>query len=301
VPTTPYQYDVATACPHGAVNVQNLIGEYSASPIVTALDRIDTADGVTVDGVTTGGTLTVVTKDALSPGDEALLDGLVATNDDSPTPPVAQVAVTNQRTREDGVLYAVPKPSSYGLAMCDRDMRLNTCVLGAGAVEDLKVDTQTNLEGSWNEFVSAGVLKLAAGAMVPCVDQADADANGVLSRWDYAARTPDGTPIHYELRDGLLYVDPALPAAEAWQHRAYAVVAPAIPGPLGGSIAVFDAYLDGNPDGLVAALSPQATALDPNGPGGVAAATLRLYVFHPAGSKLSHVLRLVSYRAPGTF
>jgi hypothetical protein len=186
--------------------------------------------------------------------------------------------------------------------MCDRDMRVNTCMVTTGtAVEDLKVNTQTNEEESWNELVLVGVYKDAGGVMTLCPNQADADANGVLTVWDYAARMPNGDLIMYELRDGLLYVDPLLPVGQEWDHRAYAVIAPAIPGPMGGSIQVFDAYLGANPDNLVAALSPQATVLDPAGPGGPAGSVLRLYVFHPAGSKLSHVLRLVSYRAPGTF
>lgn len=213
------------------------------------------------------------------------------------------VVVSNQPlSREDGVLYAVPKPSSFGLVMCDRDIRLNTCIMGPGSYEDLKLNTQTFREEDWGEVTPVGVFKDTGGpVLVPCVDQADADENGVLSAWDYHAKMPNGAPIKYELRDGLLYVDPALPADEEWDHRAYAVMAPTIPAAMGGSVAVFDAYLASNPDNLVSALSPQATVLDPSGPAGAAASTLRLYVVHPAGSKLTHVLRLVSYREPGTF
>lgn len=214
---------------------------------------------------------------------------------------VGKFEITNARTREDGVLYAVPKPSSHGLVMCDRDIKLTTCVLGSDSVEDLKMNTSTNKEESWGELSQVNVFKDdGAGNMVACVDQADADANGTMTAWDYHAKS-GGQPCLYELRDGLLYVDPALPPSEEYEHRAYAVVAPAIPASMGGSVAIFDGYLGANPDNLISALSPQATVLDPAGPAGPAGSTLRIYCVHPAGAKLTHVLRLVSYRAPGTF
>ena len=212
------------------------------------------------------------------------------------------------KLRADGVLYAVSKPSSFGMEMCDRDFRVNTSIFaGADSFEDKKVDTTTNKEADWGELELQGVYKDVSGTMTLCTDQTDADTNCILSVWDYCAKA-SGTQIDYEVRDGLLYVDPGLATdwtsltdEEKWGHRAYAVIAPAIPGGSGGSIAVFDSYLGMAPDRKVEALSPQAMVLTPSGPAGGAGACLRLYLFHPAGSKLSHVLRLVTYRAPGTF
>jgi len=305
-------YSISLDMPGGVLNNPGRLQSELAVP----------GNGITTKlvGVSTGGGDVLVTFDATLSGPEILaLDGgtgapygthpaggLLAAHNDSPSPPVPSlVEVSNQpRVRDDGVIYAVPKPSSFGLVMCDRDMRIRTCLVDPTAsVEDLKINTQTNLEESWGELSLVGVYKLVGGAVVACVDQTDADANGVLTMWDYGARMggAGGAPILYELRDGLLYVDPTLPANELWRHRAYAVVAPSIPAFMGGSVVVFDAYLAVNPDNLVAALSPQATVLDPAGPGGPGGAVLRLYIYHPAGSKLSHVLRLVSYRAPGTF
>ncbi len=215
--------------------------------------------------------------------------------------------IDTPKLRNDGVQYSVPKPSSYGTEMCDRDFRINTSIYnGADSFEDLKVNPSTRLEENWGEMALNGVYKADGSA---CADQADADANCVLSVWDYCARLPaDQSLIAYEVRDGLLYVDPGLAAdwsnmteTDKFGHRAYAVIAPGIPGAAGGSIAVFDSYLGVAPNRTVEALSPQATVLDPAGPGGDAGVCLRLYIFHPAGSKLSHVLRLVTYRAPGTF
>lgn len=310
-PTT-YTYSLSLDAPGGTINSDKLEAAIRASSIVTALESIGTGEGL----------FSIAFRDVLSTADRTTLDGdngsggtdgepsdvhpaegLIASTDNTPNPPTTQtVEVTNQpRTRDDGVIYAVPKPSSFGFVMCDRDIRVNTCIVdSADSLQDLKMNTQTNKEEDWGEMELVGVYKNVAGVMTICDDQADADANGVLSIWDFVSKH-DGDPIIYEIRDGLLYVDPALPANEAWDHRAYAVVAPAIPGSMGGSIMVFDAYLGANPDNLVEALSPQATVMDPTGPGGAPAAVLRLYVVHPAGSKLSHVLRLVTYRAPGTF
>jgi len=307
-------YSLSLDAPGGLINGDKLAAAISASAISVALGPIAVMPDQDL--------FSVGFKDALSAADRATLDGdngsggtdgspsgvhpalgLIQSTDNTPNAPTTQqVLVTNPPlTREDGVIYAVPKPSSFGLVMCDRDMRVRTCMVTTEtSVEDLKVNTQTNMEESWNELVLVGVYKNSGGSMVPCVDQADADLNGSLSVWDYVAQA-GGQPILYELRDGLLYVDPTLPTNEEWDHRAYAVIAPSIPGFMGGSVSVFDAYLAANPDNVVAALSPQATVLDPAGPAGPAGAVLRLYVFHPAGSKLSHVLRLVSYRAPGTF
>lgn len=301
---TEYTYTISQDFPGGVLNNPGrLVDEIRASAIVTALDHVDTAAGI----------CSIWFKDALSAGDKTLLDGdqtnpaggLIAAHNDAPGPnSPALVEVSNQpRAREDGVIYSVPKPSSFGYVMCDRDFKIKTCMVTTGSsVEDLKMNTSTNKEESWNELALVGVYKNVAGTMTLCADQADADANGVLSVWDYHAKMPDGTtPIDYELRDGLLYVDPTLPVNETFDHRAYTIVAPSIPGAYGGSITVFDAYLGGNPDGVIEALSPQAQVLDAHGQAGTAASTVRLYIVHPAGSKLTHVLRLVTYRAPGTF
>jgi len=284
---TVFTYTIASEgwFPNFAVDPPRFSLEIRASAITKALDSVLVA----------GGNCVVTFKADLSAGEEAALEALVFAHSGAPIPPVMP------KLREDGVAYAVPKPSSFGLVMCDRDMRINTCIVAAAdAVEDLKMDTSTNKEVAWDELTLVGVYKNVNGTMTLCTTQGDADSNGVLSVWDYTAKL-SGDPLLYEMRDGMLYVDPALPTAEGYAHRAYAVVAPTIPPSYGGSIAVFDAYLGSNPDNLIAALSPQATVLDPAGEAGAAGAVVRLYIVHPAGSKLSHVLRLVTYRAPGTF
>lgn len=301
-----YTYAVSTDLPDGLVNIGKLHAEIAASPILTAIERVDLV----------GDQLDVVFKAALSAEDKTLLDGnitgpaggLLAAHENTPdTNDPDRVEITNQaRLREDGSLYAVSKPSSFGMEMNDRDFRISTCTL-TDAVEDLKYNPFTMKEEPWSEMTLNGVYKDDNGTMVPVADQADADLNGILSVYDFSAKF-SGVPVTYEMRDGILYVDPSIFSdaanptyAERFGHRAYSIIAPGIPGNLGGSIAVFDGYLGGTPDLKVEALSPQAVVLDPAGPAGAAGVLLRLAIFHPAGSKLHHVMRLVMYRAPGTF
>ena len=302
---TQYTYDVTTEFPGGKVNPGTLQTEIQASGIVTALERIDSAGGSLALGTLSGGSIAIVFKDALSAGDVTVLDGdatgpaggLIAAHNNSPVQ-------STPTQREDGVLYSVPKPSSFGFEMCDRDFRITPGKFAqADSVADLYMDPTTRKEIDWGELLLAGVYKDVAGTMTACTDQADADEFGTLSVWNYSAKLANATEIAYEMRDGILYPDPTLPANERWDHRAYALIAPDIPNAYGGSVAVFDGYLGATPDGKVEALSPQATILNPAL--GAGASVVRLYIVHPVPgvtpTYYSHVLRLVTYRQPTTF
>jgi hypothetical protein len=166
--------------------------------------------------------------------------------------------------------------------------------------EDLKINTTTLKEENWGELTLVGVYKDDSGSIVLCADQADATANAILSIWEYTAINPyTYNLLTYELRDGYLIVDPTLPTDERWDHRAYAIGAYLIPGDQGGSLRLFDGYLGPAPNGIIDATSPQTFVLDPNlGP---STSAIRLFLYYPAGSALKHVLRLVTYRPPGTF
>ena len=168
--------------------------------------------------------------------------------------------------------------------------------------EDLKVDTATFKEKSWNELALYGVYKDdGAGNMVPCANSQDAADNAILSVWDYAAlHQTTHELLTYEVRDGFLIVDPTIDQVnERWDHRAYVIGAADIPAVYGGSILLFDGYLGPAPNGVVDATSPQTSVMNPSlGPG---TSSIRLFVYYPKGSTLKHVLRLVTYRAPGTF
>jgi hypothetical protein len=167
--------------------------------------------------------------------------------------------------------------------------------------EDLFVDTADLKEKGWGELTQIGCYKLVAGDYVECTDDADAVLNAELSVWEYTAIDP-GTHdlLKYEIRDGYLVVDSSLDAVnEKWDHRAYAIAAALIPAASGGSIRMFDGYLGPAPNGLIDAKSQQTSVMDPTvGPG---ASSLRLYVYYKKASTLCHVMRLVTYRAPGTY
>ena len=166
--------------------------------------------------------------------------------------------------------------------------------------EDLKLNLDNLKEEGWGELSLVGVYKDNGGTMEECTDQSDADSFGILSVWDYTAFNPyTCDSMRYEMRDGYLVVDPSLPANERWDHRTYAIAAPLIPGTLGGQIRIFDGYLGPAPEGVIDAKSPQTVVMDPDKATG--ASTIRLHIFYPIGTKLSHVLRLVTYRKPGTF
>ena len=101
---TKYTYNVTNDFPSGKVNIGILQAEIQSSSIVTAIDRIDSADGSVSLGVLTGGTIDIWFKAALSAGDKTILDGdttgpcggLIASHDNSPTPEdVAPVKIDN--------------------------------------------------------------------------------------------------------------------------------------------------------------------------------------------------------------
>ena len=168
--------------------------------------------------------------------------------------------------------------------------------------EDLKVDIATLLEQPWNELALHGIYKDdGVGNMIPCADAADATTNAVLSVWDYVAiHQTTHELLTYELRDGYLIVDPDIDKVnERWLHRAYVIGAADIPVAYGGRIRLFDGYLAPAFNGVVDATSSQTSVMNPAlGPG---ASSVRLFVYYPKGSSLNHVLRLVTYRYPGTF
>lgn len=100
-----YDYTISTAFPNQAVSSDRLTQEIQQSAIVTALDHIDTADGV----------CSIVFKASLSGGDEALLDGLVAAHSGAAlaTAPMA-VALTGLDLNRDNRLIVQPVTLTKG-------------------------------------------------------------------------------------------------------------------------------------------------------------------------------------------
>jgi hypothetical protein len=177
----------------------------------------------------------------------------------------------------------------------------------SASLEDIKIDPTTFEKLEWAELQQVGVYKKVGGDYVGCTDQADATSNACLSVWRYCAHNQQtGVPTIIEVRDGYLIVDADLDIIpqegyDPYEHQAYAIGAPLIPAIYGGQIVQFDAYLKYFVGKQLGATSPQAKALDPAGPGGPAAAELRIHIYYPKGTANTHVLRLVTYRPSGTF
>ena len=81
--------------------------------------------------------------------------------------------------------------------------------------------------------------------------------------------------------------------------QVYAVAAPEIPQANGGGVRLFDGFLHPFAGQDLEADNPVARTLDPAVSS--AAAVLRFFLYYPSGVKRSHVLRLVTYREPGSF
>lgn len=106
MPETTYNY-VAVDWPSGDINPDKFVEEVAASPIVTALTRIDTIGGTVSDGsVVSGATsIALVFADVLSASEKTTLDGnisgpaggLIAAHDPSPS-----VADTGESTQDPG-------------------------------------------------------------------------------------------------------------------------------------------------------------------------------------------------------
>ena len=223
-------------------------------------------------------------------------------NGDSVVPTALSVANTVNADLNISQYFVQAVPNGTGASDAGVTAPVNLAGGTTISHEDLKVNPQTLKEEGWCELFLFGVYKDdGAGNMTPCVDAADATANAILSAWDYVAlhqQTHD--LMKYEIRDGFLIVDNTIDQVnERWDHRAYAVGAADIPAAYGGSIQLFDGYLGPAPGGVIDAQSPQTSVMDPSlGPG---TSSIRLFIFYPKGSALKHVLRLVTYRAPGTF
>jgi hypothetical protein len=289
---TKYTYSVSQDFPNQKVNPDLLTEQIQDSAIVTALDYINV----------TGDDCDIWFKDALSAGDKTILDTLVANHSGAPTPAQTEkVDVENFATIEDPtkvVQRVVVQPGRTGYFMCDRDIKINTGVVGADSFQDLKVNSSDNKQESWGEVSLVGCYKLDSGNYVACADQADADTNAVLSVYDYVAinQTTDAA-IEYDFKGGALWSDASL-VADVWEHRMYAMLAPNIPAASGGSVRFFDGYLYPYQGKWQECVNSLSLKIDPSQ--SVEAARIRFWIYYPAGAKQNHVLRIITYRKPET-
>lgn len=291
---TAYDYSIANDTLNGKVAPDKLRDQIRDSAIVTALEGIITDEGTDL--------LQIIFKDSLSAGDKVILDGVVAAHDGIPYPPSMDVSVTNFATLEDpdhGVQRVIVQPARTGYFMCNRDIRMRTSIFDpADSYEDLKTNPATNELTDWGEVTQVGCFKSdGADGYVSCDDQADADANAVLSVWDYLAndQTPAKNPIDIDLKGGVFYIDDALQAdVDKWKHHLYVMMAPNIPASMGGQVTFFDAYMYPFRGNKMDSINTMARTLDPSVT--PEAARIRVWVYYPAGVKLEHVMRIVTFR-----
>jgi len=283
-----YTIDADGTFPNKKVDLQRFEQEIRASDdILVALDSVSIA----------GPNCVIVFKADL-PNEQILaLEALVFAHSGESIPAV------EPKLTSEGVALTTPQPQKFGFEMCDRDFKLVTCkVAQDDAVEDLKVNPVTLKEEAWAgpELALVGVFKAGDPSMELCASQADADANGVLSVFEYKAynQTDGTTQIPYNIRNGAIVKDPAIPVGERFAHRAYVIAVPAL-GPA-YFVRLFDGYLAAHPDDLLDVESPQAKLLDP-APAPGAANAVRIYVYHPQGQSNAHVLWMLTYRPTGTF
>jgi len=113
---TKYAYSIQNDFPNHKVATDRLLSEVRESAIITAVDYVNTS----------GDDCDVWFKDALSVGDETVLDGLVAAHSGEPLPENIPTVITTGRTAGDGSpLFSSRKPDSPKLTFitpnwCDK-------------------------------------------------------------------------------------------------------------------------------------------------------------------------------------
>lgn len=299
---TTYTYSIASDFPGGLVDTGNLVFEIQASAITIALKSvIKDLNGDDSDRID------ITFKDALPAGDKTILDGdatgpsggLIAVHNatvtDDPTP--VSIEEFKDATGPEDSLRVYPAPNRLGNYRCDRDIKFRCGIVETGndgsSFEDLKVDISTNLEVPWSEVTQVGVLK-ADGT--PCANQAEADIDGVCSVWDFHPhdQTLSKNKISYDIKGGRLKVG-ALDGNKTL-HRFYSVLAPFVPG-VGAR--VFDSYLEKDEGKTIESVNEIAVFLDISQTSELS--RLRLWFYHPPGSKVEHIFSVITYRPLGTF
>ncbi len=207
---------------------------------------------------------------------------------------------------EAGALYSTPQIATTGNQMCDRDIKLVTSTLD-DSFEDLKpvlsqiMGPHSYKRVEWEEVsLSAVYAKDGGDNYVACANQLDASTSGVLSVWDFQChdQTPSKNLIAWDIAGGGIKIDGNL-SGNPWDHQLYVIGAPNIPASMGGQVRFFDGYLACDTGSEISTENPEAKKLDPAlSP---EASKFRIMLYYPAGAKQTHVLRLRTYRPPGTF
>lgn len=140
---TKYTYSISTDFPNHAVATDRLLSEVRASAIVTAVDYINTS----------GDDCDIWFKDALSAGDETVLDGIVAAHSGEPLPSTAQQVILTSTSGgaaelSSNRMLVVNFPADFGanLWLTSRGDDLVNQVRGRGTKLAHKFDDVTRTE-----------------------------------------------------------------------------------------------------------------------------------------------------------
>lgn len=176
--STEYSYSVAGDTLNGLVDEERLTEEIQASAIVTAIDFI----------ATSGDYLIVWMKDALSTGDDTILDGLITAHTGEPLVGAGEV-ITTEVTAGDGTPLFSNRPLRLGRDSLKRtdngteQMNVN----GSSGGTPVTVWNGTGASDTGGDWTAGG-----AGS-----ESASADAGSGTNGWDTGV-TSDGNNITFD-------------------------------------------------------------------------------------------------------
>lgn len=290
-----YTYDIPTDLTNG-VNLVKLEDEIQASSINKGLRSI----------VVDGDSLIVTWKSALNTTEKTTWDGdttapcggILGAHDGTPyaDQDIVSLDMATIQNPDKDVQRVAVQPGRSGYYMNGRDFLLRTAKM-TDAVEDLRVVPSTLKRQTWGEMSLVGVYKGDdVSGYTLCTDQTDADANAVLSVFDYAANDQEATPapIDIDIMGGMFWVDDSLVATDRWKHQIYSIMAPDIPKAMGGQVPFFDNYMYPHKGNWTSCMNTLALPLDPSA--APAAAVVRTYLYYEAGTSFEHIMGLRMYR-----
>lgn len=167
MPQTTYTYSIANDTLNGAADAGRLKWEYEQSAIVTALDHIDI-------GLSAADNLDVVCKDALSGGDQTILNGLVAAH-------TGAALATGPALDADGNLITTLKGGETQIGMQSVQV-LNTPDISSDLIKSYQITAAAQVTEIMDIFIggdlvgSQGLCYLAGGEYRCRTDVAEGSA-----------------------------------------------------------------------------------------------------------------------------
>lgn len=220
---TTYTYSITGDTLNGKIDLESLLTSVRSSSIITALERIDTDADV----------LSIVFKDAISPGDEATLNSIVANHAGQPTFTPTEVKILEETVKTGGRFQCrnvVVDITQSGLNSVEISWPIPVNLLSAefviesdhlgdsieciggpntviGTLANDAAISGTSLEISTPVFdkIEVGFFTgytpdMANFTELGVVTAVDADTNTVTLSEELTATLPSGTPIYIEAK-----------------------------------------------------------------------------------------------------